>query len=240
MKLSKILSLFVVFALIVCVSSCGNTATTSVAEGVGDPFDEDVGYDANNEQEEIEEKDNEYKEITFKEAVESSPIWFYGDYKIAKDTCPSLVVVFQNGAVKIYGVDSYMYTFGDYASMSDDEIITYLETNCGEDDIYEFENYSFEILTDDTGNFVIGELVHATEQSNGGLMPYDSFPDYGFQYGEVYHSIASQQIYDALYQGFFCYTTDSDHHYPWYFVTRSENNTVFSYDQIGADGITVS
>lgn len=236
----RVQSVLLAILLALTLLGCGSSNAEPAIPGVGDAFEQQQPEVTTNADELNENIKNDEVTLTFKEAVESSRVWFYGDYNIAKDSSPDIIVVFENGTPTVYrAFKSYsMLTFGELSNMTDKEIINYCQSNLSTDDICPYESFDFELITDDSGNTVVGENVCLHTQLDGSFNAYETFPDIRPEkyMTNIGNYISRNQIYDVYYQGFFYQNQKYD--FPDYFVTRCDEHTFFTYDQLGTPGVT--
>jgi hypothetical protein len=173
-------------------------------------------------------------ELSFKDAVEEYKIWFYGEKGIAKDLSPSLAMIFGDGEIVCYRIDSdWGLTFGTITNMSDDEIVSLLETNRTDENTSVYDKYDIVIKSDSTGNTTICEYInmHKVDTPEDGVWyPYpDNDADNCY--------ISSQQIYNSYFCGYFRDWSNLYHDGTVYFVTKCDKDTTFVYDQPGTPDV---
>jgi hypothetical protein len=173
-------------------------------------------------------------ELSFKDAVKNYKIWFSGVKAIEKDKSPATAIVFGDNEIIRYKIDStWGLTFGEITNMSDDEIISLLETNRTDENSTVFDQYDIVIKTDSTGNETICEYIElhvadTPEDSNRYRYP-DNNKDNCF--------ISSQQIYNSYFCGYFRTMSGMYSDGTAYFVTKCDKDTTFVYDQPGTPDV---
>lgn len=204
----RILAMMMVATMTVVMAGCGNTETA-----------EETQHYVTASQEETAESNKAPGEKTVKTLTEvfnenDYSIWFVTT-GVDKNTLPEVMILYSDGTYISCSSDGESGTgkrLGDYAQMSDEEILSLVEETTSSDK----GAYTVSIWTDASGNKVEKEKV---DFSNDGMWELEGY-------------VGAQPIYDSYYGGYLEENGDVC-------ITRTSSNIRFEFDAIGSDGVSV-